>query len=430
MRTVARAGRRGALQRRRPPLRAARVPRGAHVPPRHRRRRSRRGRRALRRDGGRASRRALAGAAAGRVGAHGGPPLRRPELGGRGRRSRAGADRRAAALAALRARFEDEHERLYGVTDRAGSPVEVRAVRLAALGDAATTHFASRRRSERRRLDTAPLGGSTRATAPVRTRVVDRRGAGAGPAARRRVRHHRRRPAGLVAPGATPPPGRSSWSAMARLRARVDPVTLQIVGNALASIADEMATTICRTAHSTVVRDGMDFSAVVCDAQGPDGRAGGQRALPPRLDPGRDGDAASSTTATGCRPGDVFVMNDPFDGGMHLQDIFVFKPVHLERRADRLHLHDRASRRRRRPAARLERLRQHRDLPGGDPDALAAPLRRGRAGRGRLQADRGERADPADDLRRPRRAGRGLLRRRAGAGRTRRAARTRSRSRS
>ena len=40
---------------------------------------------------------------------------------------------------------------------------------------------------------------------------------------------------------------------------RVDPVTLQIVGNALASIADEMATTIFRTAHSSVVRDGMDF---------------------------------------------------------------------------------------------------------------------------------------------------------------------------
>ena len=62
------------------------------------------------------------------------------------------------------------------------------------------------------------------------------------------------------------------------VKARVDPVTLQIVGNALASMADEMATTICRTAHSTVVRDGMDFSAVVCDAEGQDGRAGGQRA--------------------------------------------------------------------------------------------------------------------------------------------------------
>ena len=30
------------------------------------------------------------------------------------------------------------------------------------------------------------------------------------------------------------------------------------------------------------------------------------------------------------RPGDVFIMNDPFDGGMHLQDMFVVKPVHLE----------------------------------------------------------------------------------------------------
>ena len=49
---------------------------------------------------------------------------------------------------------------------------------------------------------------------------------------------------------------------------RADPVTEQIVGNALASIADEMATTIFRTAHSTVVRDGMDFSAALCDARG------------------------------------------------------------------------------------------------------------------------------------------------------------------
>jgi len=42
-------------------------------------------------------------------------------------------------LAGLRARFEDEHERLYGVKDQAGSPVEIRALRLAALGEAAAT---------------------------------------------------------------------------------------------------------------------------------------------------------------------------------------------------------------------------------------------------------------------------------------------------
>src|ERR687898_2554720 len=28
------------------------------------------------------------------------------------------------------------------------------------------------------------------------------------------------------------------------------------------------------------------------------------------------------------RPGDIFIMNDPFDGGMHLPDIFVFKPLY------------------------------------------------------------------------------------------------------
>jgi N-methylhydantoinase A len=42
-------------------------------------------------------------------------------------------------LATLRTRFEDEHERLYGVKDQAGSPVEIRALRLAALGEAAAT---------------------------------------------------------------------------------------------------------------------------------------------------------------------------------------------------------------------------------------------------------------------------------------------------
>jgi N-methylhydantoinase B len=29
-------------------------------------------------------------------------------------------------------------------------------------------------------------------------------------------------------------------------------------------------------------------------------------------------------------PGDVFVMNDPVEGGMHLPDIFVFKPLYFE----------------------------------------------------------------------------------------------------
>ena len=109
----------------------------------------------------------------------------------------------------------------------------------------------------------------------------------------------------------------------------IDPITQEIVGNALASIADEMATTIFRTAHSTVVRDGMDFSAALCNA---DGETVAQAVTVP-FHLGAVPHAMETLIAKwGDRmhPGDVFVMNDPFVGGIHLQDIFVFKPVFLE----------------------------------------------------------------------------------------------------
>jgi N-methylhydantoinase A len=76
------------------------------------------------------------------------------------------------ALTRLRARFEDEHERLYGVRDQPGSPVEIRAVRLAALGESSA--------SETFAVDgEAPRAGSTRTMhvgdgpvdAPIRSRV-------------------------------------------------------------------------------------------------------------------------------------------------------------------------------------------------------------------------------------------------------------------
>jgi N-methylhydantoinase B len=111
----------------------------------------------------------------------------------------------------------------------------------------------------------------------------------------------------------------------------IDAVTQQIVGNALASIADEMATTIFRTAHSTVVRDGMDFSAAICD---PNGETVAQGVTVP-FHLGSVPHAMKTLLARfgdDLHPGDVFVMNDPFDGGIHLQDIFVFRPVFFDER--------------------------------------------------------------------------------------------------
>ena len=126
-----------AVQRRRPAVRAARVPRGPLLPSRRRRGRPGDDRIAPRGDGGGADAR-----------------VRRPcrPTSGRARPTSATAGRAGRSrsscptgpldrqlLAALRARFEDEHELLYGVRGRPGSPVEVRAVRLAALGPSAAS---------------------------------------------------------------------------------------------------------------------------------------------------------------------------------------------------------------------------------------------------------------------------------------------------
>ena len=112
-------------------------------------------------------------------------------------------------------------------------------------------------------------------------------------------------------------------------RTDADPITQQVVANALASIADEMATTIYRTAHSTVVRDAMDFSASLCNASGE--QIAQAVTIPFHLG---SVPAAMRTLLAQYqgrfRPGDVFIMNDPFDGGMHIPDVFIIKPVHWE----------------------------------------------------------------------------------------------------
>ena len=104
------------------------------------------------------------------------------------------ADRQS--LAALRARFEDEHELLYGVRGRPGSPVELRALRLAALGPSSAApsyDVADPLVRERHPARWAWLGGDGEEV-PVRSRASIGPEPEAGPAARGRVRHDGRRP--------------------------------------------------------------------------------------------------------------------------------------------------------------------------------------------------------------------------------------------
>ncbi|MEM7252512.1 MAG: hydantoinase B/oxoprolinase family protein [Pseudomonadota bacterium] len=105
-----------------------------------------------------------------------------------------------------------------------------------------------------------------------------------------------------------------------------DPIAFELFKNALLSIADEMAVTICRTTYSGVLRDNMDFSTAFADGEG--------RVVAQGLTlPGHLGSIPTALQAVidrygdEMRDGDVYAMNDPFEGGMHLPDIFVFKPI-------------------------------------------------------------------------------------------------------
>ena len=96
-----------------------------------------------------------------------------------------------------------------------------------------------------------------------------------------------------------------------------DPITREIVKNALASAADEMAVALYRTAYSTVVRDCLDFSTSLCQA---DGEMIAQGVTIP-LHLGSIPYAMETLFAKfgdDIEPEDVFILNDPFDGGMHI----------------------------------------------------------------------------------------------------------------
>ena len=107
---------------------------------------------------------------------------------------------------------------------------------------------------------------------------------------------------------------------------KLDPITLELIKNALSSTADQMAFTVVRTSYSIGIKAGMDFSTALMDAQGQMLAQG--LCLPLHLGAMPAATQTIMRTFAGdINPGDVFAFNDPFDGGMHLPDIFIIQPV-------------------------------------------------------------------------------------------------------
>jgi N-methylhydantoinase B len=110
--------------------------------------------------------------------------------------------------------------------------------------------------------------------------------------------------------------------------ATLDPITLELIRNGMQSVVDEMALTLVRTAYSANLKSAMDLSSALCDARG---RLVAQGlTLPLHLGSIPDAIEALLARFSGqVRPGDAFVLNDPYEGGTHLPDFFVFQPVFL-----------------------------------------------------------------------------------------------------
>ncbi|RIK46051.1 MAG: 5-oxoprolinase [Chloroflexi bacterium] len=106
----------------------------------------------------------------------------------------------------------------------------------------------------------------------------------------------------------------------------LDPITFDLVRSTLESIVDDMALTIVRTAYSNVVRDNMDFSTGFCNRHGELVAQG--LTIPMHLGSVPDAMAAMrAALGDELAPGDIWTMNDPYEGGMHLPDIYVVKPI-------------------------------------------------------------------------------------------------------
>ncbi|EAQ46494.1 5-oxoprolinase (ATP-hydrolyzing) [Roseobacter sp. MED193] len=106
----------------------------------------------------------------------------------------------------------------------------------------------------------------------------------------------------------------------------VDPVMLEVFNNLYMSIAEQMGATLANTAFSVNIKERLDFSCAIFDHHGD--LVANAPHVPVHLG-SMSGSVRSilHQNAGKIRPGDVFMMNNPFNGGTHLPDVTVITPV-------------------------------------------------------------------------------------------------------
>ncbi|MBI0434499.1 hydantoinase B/oxoprolinase family protein [Roseomonas sp. KE0001] len=113
----------------------------------------------------------------------------------------------------------------------------------------------------------------------------------------------------------------------------LDPVALEILRNALTAAAAEMDVTVWRTSRSTIVRELLDYSTAIFDAEGYNVAQSAR--IPQHLNSMSTGlltVVRDFLPLDGWGDGDVVITNDPYCGGQHIPDILAFRPVYAEGR--------------------------------------------------------------------------------------------------
>ena len=113
-----------------------------------------------------------------------------------------------------------------------------------------------------------------------------------------------------------------------------DPITLEIIQNSLQSAADEMFAAMKKTAMSSIIYEVLDMGTGITDAKGEIACSGaGIPAFVGVLDKAATVMVEKFSDPGAIEPGDVFVTNDPYYGGVtHLNDIVVAMPVFVDGR--------------------------------------------------------------------------------------------------
>ncbi len=239
-----------------------------------------------------------------------------------------------ASAATMRRAFERAHKARFGFIDRA-KPLVIEAVAVEAVGGAA--RFSERARASQAQSEPTPerttrffskgawreakvylrealphgarIDGPALVMEPHQTIVVER-----GWRAEITPKDH------VVMTRVEALPKREA------IGAHADPVMLEIFNHLFMSIAEQMGVTLQNTAASVNIKERLDFSCAVFDGEGR--LVANAPHMPVHLGSmDRSVETIIRENAGRIRPGDVFTLNAPYNGGTHLPDITVCTPV-------------------------------------------------------------------------------------------------------